>query len=149
MPWSREACELWQRFLGVPPGGRIGKALKPLVGAHGWSAVRPLWRDYLEQAVTEDDPKWASPQAFAATFTARFRKARPQARAEEPPPPDVSAAPALAGEFLTWQQRHGDGETQGQALVRWLRVMGIPFGKPLQVAISLHVGRLVAAEVNA
>lgn len=46
--WSREACDDWhEAFGGTVPGGRIGKSLKPLVGEHGWSAVRPVWQSFL------------------------------------------------------------------------------------------------------
>ena len=63
--WSREACDDWiGRFGGTAPGGRIGKALAPLVKAHGWPAVREAWRSYLAQAEAE----FASAQRFAQTF---------------------------------------------------------------------------------
>jgi uncharacterized protein YdaU (DUF1376 family) len=63
--WSREACDDWQaRFHGTAPGGRIGKALKPLVGTHGWPSVRAAWQSYLTQVEAE----YASPERFAATF---------------------------------------------------------------------------------
>lgn len=63
--WSRDACDDWiERFGGTAPGGPIGKALKPLVGKHGWPAVRRAWRSYLEQAEAE----YASAARFAQTF---------------------------------------------------------------------------------
>jgi Helix-turn-helix domain len=64
--WSREACEDWaSRFSGgTAPGGRIGKALEPLVKAHGWTEVRPRWRAYLAAA----DARFAGAERFAATF---------------------------------------------------------------------------------
>ena len=63
--WNREACSLWcGAFGGTAPGGRIGKALKPLVAAHGWSDVERAWRSYLDQS----DAEYASPQRFAATY---------------------------------------------------------------------------------
>ena len=63
--WSSEACDDWQaRYHGTAPGGRIGKALAPLVKSHGWEAVRSAWRSYLVQAEAE----FASPQRFAATY---------------------------------------------------------------------------------
>jgi len=66
--WTHEACVDWdERFgKGSCDAGRIGRALRPLVKAHGWAAVRPVWRTYLE----EKDPTFASPQDFKAKFTA-------------------------------------------------------------------------------
>ena len=61
--WSSEACEDWQqRFGGTVPGGRIGKALKPLVSRYGWETIRPAWKRYL----AEKEPEFATPQDFAA-----------------------------------------------------------------------------------
>jgi hypothetical protein len=63
--WSREACDDHaERYGGVPPGGQIGKALKPLVTKHGWPIVRPAWRRYL----AETEAQYSSPSRFAATF---------------------------------------------------------------------------------
>lgn len=63
--WSREACDVWiARYGGTAPGGRIGKALKPLVDRYGWPAVRVAWLSYL----TQSDAEFASPQRFAATY---------------------------------------------------------------------------------
>lgn len=63
--WSRRACELWtERFKGTAPGGRIGKALKPLVTSHGWPAVETAWRAYLDQSEAE----YASAERFAQTY---------------------------------------------------------------------------------
>jgi hypothetical protein len=63
--WTREASDAWvARFNGTAPGGRIGKALKPLVEAHGWAVVREAWCSYLAQVEAE----YASPQRFASTF---------------------------------------------------------------------------------
>jgi len=64
--WSAEACDDWlKRFPGSsPPGARIGAALKPLVTAHGWPGVRPVWGFYL--ASTPAD--FLNPQTFAAKF---------------------------------------------------------------------------------
>ena len=65
LAWSRDACDAWaERFGGEVPGGQIGRALKPLVRKHGWTAVRPAWRTYLGQAQAE----YASAARFAATF---------------------------------------------------------------------------------
>jgi len=63
--WSREACDDWiAQYHGTAPGGRIGKALSPLVKANGWTSVRTAWRSYLAQTEAE----FASPQRFSATF---------------------------------------------------------------------------------
>lgn len=66
--WSKQACSDWlERFPGSSaPGGRIGKALKPLRAKHGWLAVRRAWRNYLAQT----QPEFVSPQHFANTFGA-------------------------------------------------------------------------------
>jgi uncharacterized protein YdaU (DUF1376 family) len=63
--WSRDACDAWaERFKGQPPGGQIGRALKPLVQKHGWGAVRPAWRTYLAFS----QPEFASAARFAMTY---------------------------------------------------------------------------------
>lgn len=63
--WSREACDDWkERFGGTAPGGRIGKALEPLVREHGWNEVRPAWQRYL----LGKDAEFANAQDFAAHF---------------------------------------------------------------------------------
>jgi hypothetical protein len=63
--WTRVACDDWtERFNGPAPGGRIGKALAPLVRAHKWETVRLAWRTYLEHAKAE----YASAERFAATY---------------------------------------------------------------------------------
>lgn len=64
-PWNQQACEDWiERFNGTAPGGRIGKALKPLVAKHSWEAVRPAWKRYLESS----EPEFVSPEKFASTY---------------------------------------------------------------------------------
>ncbi len=64
-PWSVEACDDWiAAYRGTAPGGRIGKALSPLVKANGWTSVQAAWRSYLAQTEAE----YASPQRFAATY---------------------------------------------------------------------------------
>lgn len=67
-PWSREACSDWNDAFGAGSavGGKIGKALKPLVDHHGWPAVRVVWQRYLGSS--EDDAKFKSPAAFAEKF---------------------------------------------------------------------------------
>lgn len=65
-PWSSEAIDCWnERYgAGTAPGGRIGKALKPVVTAHGWEKVRVAWVRYL----AHKDSRFANPQDFAAHF---------------------------------------------------------------------------------
>jgi hypothetical protein len=71
--WSREACDDWiARFEGIPPGGRIGKALKPLVTRYGWVAVRPAWRRYLAAS----EAMYVSPQRFASTYGAWVQRGK-------------------------------------------------------------------------
>jgi hypothetical protein len=63
--WSSEACDDWAaRFGGTTPGGKIGKALKPLVDKHGWPEVRKAWKSYLGQVEAD----YASPSRFANTY---------------------------------------------------------------------------------
>lgn len=62
--WSREACDDWHEATGgTAPGGRIGRALKPLVTAHGWDVVRPVWRRFL----ASKDAKFGA-EYFASRF---------------------------------------------------------------------------------
>ena len=77
--WSKEACEDWiVRFGGTAPGVKIGAALKPLVGSHGWSRVRGGWQNYLENA----SAKFASAARFAQTFNAWVPPAAPPPKPE-------------------------------------------------------------------
>jgi uncharacterized protein YdaU (DUF1376 family) len=63
--WSREACDDWIEFRGgTAPGGRIGKALKPLVDQHAWLRVRVAWRRYL----AETPGRYVKPERFAETY---------------------------------------------------------------------------------
>lgn len=73
VPWSAQACEDWSAaFGGTAPGGRIGKALKPLVDRDGWETVRRAWRAYLLEARSEG-PKYATPQTFAEREYGRLK----------------------------------------------------------------------------
>lgn len=74
--WSDEACRIWvERFGGTANGGRIGKALKPLVVKYGKDEVLAVWRKYLD----EKDAEFATPQDFAAKFGEwRKKQAGPQ-----------------------------------------------------------------------
>lgn len=64
--WNRTACDLWNSKYGKGSahGGRIGAALKPLVGAHGAPAVLTAWARYL----AETKHPSPSPQDFQAHF---------------------------------------------------------------------------------
>lgn len=63
--WVAEAAaDFCGRFGGVANHGKVGRALKPLVSAHGWPEVRARWRRYL--AATE--ARFVSPARFAETF---------------------------------------------------------------------------------
>lgn len=65
--WTDRACVLWsEAFGGVPNRGRIGRALKPLVKAHGAEDVLETWERYLAQ----ESARFASPDTFAAKFGA-------------------------------------------------------------------------------
>jgi hypothetical protein len=100
--WSKEACALWvERFQGTAPGGRIGKALKPLVGSHGWPEVRAAWVAYLEQVEAE----YASPQRFAATF-GRWSGSVPPAVAAKGDTPAAREARTRAN-LTGWVQEKG------------------------------------------
>lgn len=90
--WSREACDDWQTHLGTPPGGRVGAALKPLVTAHGWELVRPIWRTACEQAALEPDPSYFTPEVFARTFKARLASPRSGPRGSKATVQDRTAA---------------------------------------------------------
>ena len=65
MTYVREGCADWtEATQGIIAFGRVGRAFKPLVQLHGWDAVRPAWRHYLEITPIH----YASPERFAATF---------------------------------------------------------------------------------
>lgn len=69
--WVAAACDVWAERLGVPNGGRIGKALRPAAKKHGEAEVLRVWRYY----VAHEKPDYANPQTFAAKFLAWQRKA--------------------------------------------------------------------------
>jgi uncharacterized protein YdaU (DUF1376 family) len=83
-PWNLEATDVWERHLGSvnagKMGGRIGAALKPLLQKHGWGPVRELWERACEQAASEADPEYFTPEVFARTFSARMRAPPAKAR---------------------------------------------------------------------
>lgn len=61
--WSREACGDWlEAHPGTTaPGGRIGRALGPLIKSHSWERLRPAWRAYLSAGGD-------GPEVFASTW---------------------------------------------------------------------------------
>lgn len=62
--WTHEACDDWKHLMrGTPPGGEIGKNLKPIVAEHEWMNVRPVWR----YALTEGRA-YLTPARFADRF---------------------------------------------------------------------------------
>jgi hypothetical protein len=63
--WSREACDVWlEAFGGVAPGGKIGRALKPLVTKFTWERVCRAWRVYCAQR----DSRFCSASEFAERY---------------------------------------------------------------------------------
>jgi hypothetical protein len=69
--WSSRACDAWIEVMGgTAPGGRIGKALKPLVEKYGEEEVLTYWRRYLERRVAEGDIEFATPETFATRYGA-------------------------------------------------------------------------------
>jgi hypothetical protein len=45
--WSREACDDWIAGTGgTAPGGRLAKALRPLVDRYTWEVLRPDWQRF-------------------------------------------------------------------------------------------------------
>lgn len=77
--WAREAAEDWDAHYGkgssVP--GRIGAALSPLVKAHGWPTVRPVWQRY----IAEKDPQYASAQDFRSKYGTWVKGSKPTGKA--------------------------------------------------------------------
>jgi hypothetical protein len=56
--WSRDACDDWIAGTGgTAPGGRIGKALHPLVTKLGWPAVRPAWTEFCSGGESKYGPE--------------------------------------------------------------------------------------------
>jgi uncharacterized protein YdaU (DUF1376 family) len=98
-PWSVEACDDWEANLGdvASMAGRIGKALKPLLGKHGWGTVRELWQRACAQAAAESDPEYFTPEVFARTFKVRLTAPTPRSRGR----PSVGERQlAAAAEFI-------------------------------------------------
>lgn len=63
--WNDLACGLFiRRYGGTAPGGRITKALRPLVTKHGEEVVLRAWESYLE----ETEAEYVSSERFSATF---------------------------------------------------------------------------------
>lgn len=63
--WVAPFCEAWQqRFGGTAPGGRIGKAFKPLREKYPDDEIMRRWQLYL----TQPAGKWVNPEDFAQKF---------------------------------------------------------------------------------
>jgi uncharacterized protein YdaU (DUF1376 family) len=77
--WSKDACDDWiERFGGTAPGGRIGKALKPLIAKYGWELIRPVWQRYLR----DEKPEFANPQDFASKLGRWLQRRVPKTKGE-------------------------------------------------------------------
>jgi hypothetical protein len=74
--WTARACDSWTAVMGgTAPGGRIGKALKPFVTAHGADRVIMAWERYL----SDTPAQFATAEGFAAKFGI-YAKDKPQGR---------------------------------------------------------------------
>lgn len=67
VPWSSQACQLWQDVMkGVPPGGEIGHHLKRLIDqGHPVEEVLERWEKYLRWP---DDSRFKNAAKFAQTY---------------------------------------------------------------------------------
>jgi uncharacterized protein YdaU (DUF1376 family) len=78
--WVAPFCDAWiARFGGTAPGGRIGKALKPLVSQHGDAAVLEAWARYLDTV----EPDYAAPETFASKYGVWSGTAKLPAKVED------------------------------------------------------------------
>jgi hypothetical protein len=78
--WVAVFCDAWiARFGGTAHGGRIGKALRPLVEQHGEVAVLEAWRLYLDAV----EPDYAAPETFASKYGVWSGTAKPPAKIED------------------------------------------------------------------
>jgi hypothetical protein len=97
--WSHEACEVWREVAGgTPPGGRIGKALKPLVAEHGKRQVLAVWERYLAEHRDEGRLEFANPQDFAAKYG--YYAGNGAQKSESPFPDDPTVNAHLIREAL-------------------------------------------------
>jgi hypothetical protein len=130
-PWNDVACEaVTARYKGTAPGGRITKALRPLVKQHGEAVVLDAWNRYL----AETEAEYMSPERFATTFS--HYRAQGHALPEVPvvaevprPPPDPAAEtlwqralaviqPRISKQgFATWFRPTVGYVVQGEVLV--------------------------------
>lgn len=77
--WNQAACGIvTARYGGTAPGGRITKALRPLVGRHGEETVLSAWSRYID----ETEAEYLSPERFATTFSNWSGQARAPASAK-------------------------------------------------------------------
>ncbi len=88
--WVAQACDAWSAVLGQPHGGRIGKALKPLVEKHTWDKVRPIWADCCAEAASSG-PEFFTPEKFASKFL--VEQARWWAKRKPPEPTRYETIP--------------------------------------------------------
>jgi hypothetical protein len=106
---SRRACDIWTKHMGgTAPGGRIGKALKPLVEKYGEVEVLKAWDDYLASHVKNNTGQYANVNDFATRY-GYFKKHGVK-----------MAAPNGNGgrKRTTDQQQYGEGTQPGA--VRWV-----------------------------
>jgi hypothetical protein len=67
--WTAKACESWQKHMGgAAPGGRIGKALKPLVVKFSEGPVLEAWDEYLSSHVRAGTGQFANANDFATRY---------------------------------------------------------------------------------
>ena len=68
--WTARALEQWETRFGVGSGsgigfGRIGRAFKRLIDAHGEESVLTAWDRYLQAS----EAQYASPESFTARYS--------------------------------------------------------------------------------
>lgn len=82
LPWNRDASGLWEATRGVATKRicvRINQNMKPLVDAHGWATVRPVWEFFLEH----EEERFISPERFVETYRVWERNVGAAAQAAE------------------------------------------------------------------
>lgn len=72
LTWIQHGVEAWERRFGAGSGtalyGRVGKAMKGLVEAHGDEAVLTAWARYLDPTVNPTEDRFLSAELFASKF---------------------------------------------------------------------------------
>jgi hypothetical protein len=67
--WIGRACSVWTKHMGgEAPGGRIAKALRPLVKKYGEAEVLKAWDDFLAAHVAAGTGQYANVNDFAARY---------------------------------------------------------------------------------